>query len=179
MRMGASLRASLQGCSPGPGRSAARGPPAPWRPPPPPAAPAARSPRPPGLEPGTPRPASPWSPLAAAPADGGEVAVRGGRRPGRRRVAGAVGTGSPGRREAGPPCCSTPCSAGWLWTRPHSGPQTRSPVQPAGEGHLPVAASTRPLLPLRPLAPWAGGGGQGGSCCGKRPGDGALSGSVG
>ena len=69
------------------------------------------------------------------------------------RGGGGWGAGSPGHREAGPPCCSTPCSAGWLWTRPHSGPQTRSPVQPAGKGHLPVAASSRWPQPLAPAAP--------------------------
>lgn len=63
---------SPQDCSPGPGRSAARGPPAPWRPPPPPAAPAAPPSQPLGLAPGTPRPASPCSPPAASPADGGD-----------------------------------------------------------------------------------------------------------
>lgn len=80
---------------------------------------------------------------------------RGTRKSGEGRGWGGMGSGlrggpaSPGRRGAGPPRCSAPCSAGWLWTQPHSGPQTRSPVQPAGKGHLAMAASTR----LTPAAP--------------------------
>lgn len=71
------LEVSLRDGLPGPGRSAARGPPAPWRPPPPPAAPAAPPPQPPGLARGTPRPAWPWSPPAAAPGDGRENGSQG------------------------------------------------------------------------------------------------------
>lgn len=83
------LEISLQACAPGPGWSAARGPPAPWQPPPLPAAPAARPPQPPGLAPGTPRPALPWSPPAVVPVDGGGQRMSaGGRRWGGGRGAG-------------------------------------------------------------------------------------------
>lgn len=94
----------------------------------------------------------------------GSMEVRCGQRGGRGWVQGR-GRGSgdrlPEHHAAGPPCCSAPCSAGWLWTRPHSGPRTHSRVQPVEKEHLPMSVATQPTQRLLHPTPYHTAGGMG------------------